>query len=284
MEATGERFIPESMDGQIAAEHLIRYNMVCQLLDLRGKTVLDIASGSGYGTNLLAKSALRAFGVDISQEAVEYSSNRYQRDNLTYLVGSCLDIPLDADNVDVVVSFETIEHFENHDRFMSEIQRVLRPGGVLIMSSPNKRLYTDIPQTHNPYHVHELYTSEFRTMIQSSFTHALFFGQNYLLGSIIYPSDMTDVIQRATAFDIADGALVQKEHLYDIAIASNEHIQLFNCSFPLVFDITHTIEPTCLSYFQEGYSDGYHKCQTTPSFRLGHALLHPLSIFRRKKL
>ena len=276
MEATGERYIPEMMCGQIQAEHMSRYLMVYHMINLDGKTVLDIASGSGYGTYLLSSKASRAYGVDVSQEAIDYSTERYKRNNLTYLVGNCLAIPLETDSVDVLVSFETIEHFDNHQGFMDEIKRVLHPGGVLVISSPNKRLYTDIPKTHNPYHVHELYTEEFRAILQTVFKHAVFFGQNYMLGSIIYPSDMMPCCTQAN--DIAENIFNPKEHLYDIAIASDEPIKLQNYGFPLVYDLTHTIEPNNHLYYQEGYN----KCRETPSFRLGHALLHPFSLFRRK--
>ena len=89
MENTGERFIPLQMDGQIAAEHLNRYFFASQIIPFKGKVVLDIASGAGYGSNLLAKKAQFVFGVDISQEAIDYASANYAMPNISFLQGDC---------------------------------------------------------------------------------------------------------------------------------------------------------------------------------------------------
>ena len=277
MKSTGERFIPEQEEGQIKAEHLSRYQLARLLLSLEGKTVLDIACGTGYGTALLAQKAQHVYGVDISQEAVDYARKYHQCDNTTFLAGNCSAIPMDDASADIVVSFETIEHIENHASFLSEIKRVLRPYGTLIISSPNKRLYTDILKTNNPYHVHELYTEEFVGLMGKHFHHTVQFGQTYMLGSIICPTGETDHQTKGMG-DIASGSLVAKEAMFNIIVASDAPLQLNGHYNTLTFDITDTLAPA----LHHQYEAGYNKCRKTPSFRLGHALLHPFSWLKRK--
>ena len=101
LQPTGERFMPE-LEGEIAVEHLHRYLFAREFVC--GKDVLDIASGEGYGSALLAKLARNVIGVDISREAVIFAQEQYKKDNLEFMVGQCSDIPLPDNCVDIVVS------------------------------------------------------------------------------------------------------------------------------------------------------------------------------------
>ena len=85
-------------------------------------------------------------------------------------------------SVDLVVSFETIEHHDRHLEMVKEIRRILRPDGVLIISSPDKHEYSDVPGFKNEYHVKELYLSEFTDLLASHFTHVGVFGQRISSG------------------------------------------------------------------------------------------------------
>ncbi|MBD8697843.1 glycosyltransferase [Stenotrophomonas sp. CFBP 13718] len=167
IEFTGERFVPTE-HGVIRQEHLHRYAWCLPLVE--GKDVLDVASGEGYGSAMLASRARSVRGVDISHDAVAHASERYADvANLEYLQGSAAAIPLPNDSVDVVVSFETIEHLYEQEEMMSEIRRVLRPDGVMVMSSPNKEVYSDRAGYHNEYHVKELYLEEFHSLVGRHF-------------------------------------------------------------------------------------------------------------------
>ncbi len=222
MPFTGERFTPGSIQGGIVAEHHHRYVLASALAN--GKEVLDIASGEGYGTAYLAEVAIKATGVDISREAVDFASKKYSRANLCYKQGDCSAIPLPDHSVDIVISFETIEHHDQHDAMMKEIKRVLRPSGLLIISSPDRKNYSDIPKFKNEFHVHELYREEFETLLKSHFKHQNIFGQRLFSGSLILSlnkkdNSFLDAFEEsstvATPFNWADKVM------YEIAIASD---------------------------------------------------------------
>lgn len=181
---TGERYIPGVL-GILEAEHMHRYLLASEYIN--DKKVLDIASGEGYGTSLLAEHCSYAIGVDISDEAITHANKKYNKDNLEYRQGSASSIPLEDNSVDVVVSFETIEHHDMHEEMMSEISRVLRDDGLLIISSPDKLYYSDIPGNHNPHHVKELYKEEFFNLVRKYFRNVVLSGQRITYGSVIFP-------------------------------------------------------------------------------------------------
>src|SRR5882724_4678429 len=140
---TGERFLP-GCAGEIAYEHWHRYAFARRFA--AGKRVLDAACGEGYGTALLGTVARDAIGVDIDVAIIGHARVTYRdRRNVRYAVGSVTALPFAAASFDVVVSFETIEHFAAADqpRMLIELARVLVPQGLLVLSSPNKRRYSD---------------------------------------------------------------------------------------------------------------------------------------------
>lgn len=92
-----------------------------------GKDVLDIACGEGYGSSMLADVAKSVIGVDIAEEAIAHASTQYAASNLAFRQGNAAEIPLEDASVDLVVSFETIEHHDRHEDMLREIKRVLRP-------------------------------------------------------------------------------------------------------------------------------------------------------------
>ena len=122
LKTSGARFLPE-MQGTIALEHMHRYVMARQLAV--GKVVLDIACGEGYGSAILAETATYVYGVDIAPDAIVHAQKKYQRSNLKFANGACARIPVSDRSVDLVVSFETIEHHFEHTAMFAEIKRVL---------------------------------------------------------------------------------------------------------------------------------------------------------------
>lgn len=183
---TGERFLPGYNDGAIELEHLHRY--VFALRYATGLKVLDIACGEGYGSDLLAQAAAEVIGVDLDERCIASARERYARPNLRFLAGSATDIPVESGAIDLVVSFETIEHLDNQDTFWREIRRVLRPGGVLIVSSPNRDSYREERSSNNPFHVLELTEAELCEATASHFAHHQLLSQFVAYGSQILPA------------------------------------------------------------------------------------------------
>ena len=183
MEFTGERYVP-SVDGPIKYEHLHRYALSLEFS--ASKSVLDIACGEGYGSALLARVAKSVVGVDIDPTTLNYARQKYYNNNLKFLVGSCDSIPLPDHSVEVVTSFETIEHHDKHEEMMLEIKRVLAPNGLLIISSPNRFVYSDEPKYVNEHHVKELYYNEFMDLLNRHFKHVRCDGQRLATGSFVF--------------------------------------------------------------------------------------------------
>jgi SAM-dependent methyltransferase len=182
---TGERFMP-GLASEIGYEHWHRYVVARRFC--KGKTVLDVACGESYGSNMLALVAARVTGVDISEHAIAHAAGQYgDRENLQFIQGDCQNLPLPDASVDVAVSLETIEHIEEQEAFVGELRRVLRPGGLLVMSSPNRRQYTDARDYHNEFHVREMYRDEFEQLLHTDFPHIHWLGQKLLFQSVIWP-------------------------------------------------------------------------------------------------
>ena len=185
---TGERFVPGSPDakGEMWYEHWHRYHYVLPLVT--GKNILDVACGEGYGSALMSRRAAQVCGVDVSAEAVAHGRGAYaDRANLELIEASCTRLPFEAASFDAVVSFETIEHIHEQAAFLDEVKRVLKPDGVLILSSPNKAEYSDKRGASNAFHVKELYRPELEALLAPRFAHTRWLSQRNAFVSLIAP-------------------------------------------------------------------------------------------------
>jgi 2-polyprenyl-3-methyl-5-hydroxy-6-metoxy-1,4-benzoquinol methylase/GT2 family glycosyltransferase/ADP-heptose:LPS heptosyltransferase len=190
MEFTGERFVSDMQGAQISYEHWHRYMYATQFVS--GKKVLDIACGEGYGSDYLSNFASEVVGVDISNEAVDFAKKKYTKSNVSFLQGSAAQIPVDGENVfDVIVSFETIEHISESDQanFLREAVRLLKPDGKLIISTPDKKNYSDIPNFRNEFHIKEFYQDEFKKFLKVGFENVYLLGQRISVGSHLWSLD-----------------------------------------------------------------------------------------------
>jgi len=131
---------------------------------VRDKRVLDIASGEGYGTAVLRRAGSRSVvGIDVSQDICSRAREKYGE---PFCAGDAHAIPLSDHSVDVIVSFETIEHVEGPDTFLDECVRVLVPKGILIVSTPNKAVHSESPEP-NPFHCSEMNEGDFLSLLGS---------------------------------------------------------------------------------------------------------------------
>ncbi len=172
LEYTGERMVPERANARTFWEHVGRYRFAARFA--RGKRVLDIACGEGYGAAALARAgASSVVGVDLSSEACAHARHKY---GLDARPGDALAIPLPDRSIDLLVSFETIEHVADPAAFLEECARVLVPEGTLIVSTPNRPVYS-AEGAHNPFHQVETDEREFEALLQKRFTTLQFFTQ-----------------------------------------------------------------------------------------------------------
>jgi len=154
---------PTSIKNYITQQHIMRYVFASNYV--KGKIVLDVACGSGYGSNYLArKGAKMVFGVDLDNKPLEIARKFYSLPNVKFIQGNVLELPFPNKFFDVVISFETIEHLYETDEYIAEIKRVLKKGGIFICSTPNIK-YTQ----HPPFHVHEFYPDEFYSLLENNF-------------------------------------------------------------------------------------------------------------------
>ena len=160
---TGERTVPG-----LAEENywFRRHEVVYERLAARcaGLDVLEAGSGEGYGADLLAGVARRVVGLDYDDSAVAHVRARYPR--VEMVQGNLADLPLHDGEVDVVVNFQVIEHLWDQGRFVAECARVLRPAGVLLMSTPNRITFSPGRDTPiNPFHTRELNAAELTELL-----------------------------------------------------------------------------------------------------------------------
>jgi SAM-dependent methyltransferase len=181
---TGERYVPQ-LGGDIAMEHLHRYLFARALA--QGRDVLDVACGEGYGSAILAETARSVLGVDIAPEVVAHAAQRYARPNVAFQQGDCAALALPEASRDLVVSFETIEHHARHEEMLAGFKRVLRPGGVAVISTPDKEPYDRLQEKPNEFHVRELTRAEFEALLGRYFRHVAILGQRMVYGSLLAP-------------------------------------------------------------------------------------------------
>jgi SAM-dependent methyltransferase len=159
-----ERMVPEEAHARIFWEHVARYRFAKDFV--RGKRVLDIACGEGYGAAALSRAgASSTIGIDRSPEVCDHARRKYRLDARP---GDAQAIPLPDRSIDVVVSFETIEHVDDPAAFLDECARVLVLEGILIVSTPNRPVYSG-EGTQNPFHRIEFDEEEFVGLLRSKF-------------------------------------------------------------------------------------------------------------------
>jgi ubiquinone/menaquinone biosynthesis C-methylase UbiE len=272
---TGERLLPEIRDAN-ALMHWHRYEFALALC--RGKKVLDIASGEGYGSNLLSKVAKSVTGVDVSPEAVAHAAAKYRSSNLRYVQGSADRIPVEDATIEVAVSFETIEHHEMHDEMISELKRVLRPDGLLIISTPDKLNLTDRPGNYNPFHVKELYREEFHALVRTQFSNVAPLSQKLVYGSAMSPEGEAKGFREY--WDDGGEAQVMeglRNPLYSICVASDAELPPMPASFYDGWDVLQAEVEAARQY-------GIDSVVASRPYRIGRMLTWPARmVFRRKQ-
>lgn len=221
---TGER-MTGAVAGQIAIEHYHRYLFARSLC--LGKDVLDVASGEGYGSALLAQVARRVVGVEYAAPTVSRAGRNFPRPNLHFVNGDARGLPLADASLDVVVSFETIEHFAGQEAFVAEVRRVLRPDGCFIVSTPDRDNYTPTGAPTNAHHVRELSRREFTELLSRHFRHCRTLFQRPLVGSAVLAEDAAasdPLVFERRGENRLEACIGLPRPLYVIAVAADDPI------------------------------------------------------------
>ena len=226
MDFTGERFTPECVR-EIWYEHWHRY--VFARAFARGKRVLDAACGEGYGSALLASAATSVLGIDIAEDAIAHARARYadRGTNLRFERGDCTALDLPPASFDLITSFETLEHVAAQEALIGGFARALAADGILIISSPDKRTYSDVSGFRNEFHVRELYRDELLALLKPHFPFVHLYGQKLLFQSTIWSLDGADAKARCRdvrAEEPRPG--LDYDPLYFIAVCSRQPLPL----------------------------------------------------------
>lgn len=249
-------------------DHLHRYAITSKYT--KDKVVLDIASGEGYGSNLISKNAKYVYGVDIDTNTIALAKTKYHGDNLEFIVGSTNLIPLQNNSVDVVVSYETIEHHDEHEQMMIEIKRVLKPDGVLLISTPDKYYYSDIRNFNNKFHVKELYKNEFSNLISDYFKKVQLLNQTFVNGNSLINQDDETLKMELFTGDFSKINEVDKDLTYLIIIASDNEFHKQQLS---VFEgdlLNKQIEKSISRHYQK-----------SSTYKVGKFILTPLLLIKK---
>ncbi|CAB3688900.1 Ubiquinone biosynthesis O-methyltransferase, mitochondrial [Achromobacter mucicolens] len=166
-------------DGLEAAIHIARYSFAQPYC--ADKRVLDVACGEGYGSRLLADwGASEVVGVDISADAVHSAQRHFGGGKVSFIQseGETLLEKFEPESFDLIVSFETIEHVVDPVKFLTNVKRLLKPGGVIAISCPNDWWYFPTEEERNPYHLRKYTFDEFKGLTEG----VLGQGKGWFLG------------------------------------------------------------------------------------------------------
>lgn len=215
-----ERFDPRRMRGELLeAEHLARYWWAGRLAP--EKRVLDAGCGTAYGSEILAEAgATEVVGIDIDSDLIAEAKDSVST-AVSLVAGDACELPFEDASFDLVVCFEVIEHVDDPGAILDELRRVVRPGGVVAVSSPNRAVYPP----GNPHHKHELLPAELSGELESRFGHVKLIRQHDWIGSALLEED--DFTGQSDEFEAPTRTVVTREageELYTIALASESEL------------------------------------------------------------
>lgn len=241
----------DQSDNYVFQRSLLAYLEAAKLVSGR---VLEIGTGSGYGVEIIAPHTAEFVTVDKYQSGLEQEPTG-QKGNITFLqmkVPPLKDIP--ADSFDFVITFQVIEHIPEDEFFLKEIHRVLKSGGKLIVTTPNKKMSL----TRNPWHVREYSIGELERLLLNRFTNVQTLGVFGNAAILDYYERNKQAVKKVTRFDIFDLQHRLPRQLlqipYDLLNRLNRK-KLLNNNQELVAGITHedyhiqTADDSCFDLF-----------------------------------
>ncbi len=176
LELTGERTLPDvPAENYWFRRHLAVYEWIAARVS--GRSVIDLACGEGYGSEVLARSACRVLGVDANPEAYEHARQRYRRDHLRFELG-LVETHGEPRAYGAVVFLQTIEHVLDPGAVLAHVRSLLAPGGIAYVSTPNVLTLAapGAARSDNPWHLREYRAAEFRQLCRSVFAEVELLG------------------------------------------------------------------------------------------------------------
>jgi SAM-dependent methyltransferase len=158
---------------ELWGEHRSRYRFAARFV--ADQRVLDVACGSGFGLAILRAAGARPVGFDYDAQTLH--EIRHDQPSAPVVRADATRMPLEAGCIDQLVSFETIEHVPDAHCLVREARRVLKPGGRLILSTPNRAFGPLERHTANRFHIREFTADELRRLLADCFTHVQLYGQ-----------------------------------------------------------------------------------------------------------
>ena len=171
---TGERTLPDVPEENYwFRRHLAVYEWVAARV--RGHRVIDMASGEGYGADVLARAASAVVAVEANPDAFEHARLRYQRDNLRFERAM---VEAYAEPCEAIVFLQTIEHVHEPDAVLEHFRAMLAPKGTVYVSTPNVLTLAPPGAGHsgNPWHLREYRAEELRAICEGAFEHVELLG------------------------------------------------------------------------------------------------------------
>lgn len=168
---TGEYLLPGEFPRKTEEEHFERYKFAAQYV--KRKNILDIACGVGYGCKIYSESGANTIvGIDVLPDNIAHAKSNYSADNISFIQNNLYDINY-TEEFDIISSFETIEHVDNDSLALAKMHRALKADGLLIISTPNRKITSPNSKSINDkplneYHVREYTLAEFKHLLTSN--------------------------------------------------------------------------------------------------------------------
>lgn len=233
----------------IFQRHLVAYKEASKLIS---GTVLEIGSGEGYGVAELSKNSQKYIAIDKYDSPIDEELKR--NNNIEFFEMNVPPLDFSANTFDFVVTFQVIEHINDDKNFIKEIHRVLKPGGKLILTTPNRLMSL----SRNPWHVREYSPIEMREILNNSFNNINIkgvFGNEKVMKYYNENKKSVDKIRRFDLLNLEKNLPRWMLQIpYDILNRLNRH-KLQDFDERLVEEIKYTdyiiksVDKYCLDYF-----------------------------------
>lgn len=181
MPKTSERLVPDKMQQRINYRvvylRLVFAYEYAKTSISRDSSILDMGFGEGYGTANLSNYFKNVVGLEIEEYAVKHAIEKYQSENCHYMIYDGSNVPFGNESFDRVTSFHVIEHVKNDAMYVHEAWRVLKPGGILMVTTPNRALRLDDGQKPwNRFHLREYNSLGLQSVLKKTFSEVKIYG------------------------------------------------------------------------------------------------------------